>query len=41
MDHRKQYEIIVLGQKLLHEQINRYDNECNKGLEKLHKINKI
>ena len=40
MDHRKQYENIVLGQKLLHEQFNRYDRECNKGLEKLQKLRK-
>ena len=41
MDHRKQYENIVLGQRLLHEQINSYDKECNKGLEKLQKLRKL
>ena len=38
MDHKKQYENIVLGQRLLHEQINRYDKECNRGLDKLQKL---
>lgn len=38
MDHKKQYENIVLGQRLLHEQINKYDRECNRGLEKLQKL---
>ena len=41
MDHKKQYENIVLGQRLLHEQINKYDKECNKGLEKLQKLRKL
>ena len=41
MDHRKQYENIVLGQRLIHEQINKYDKECNIGLEKLQNLRKI
>ena len=41
MDHKKQYENIVLGQRLLHEQINKYDKECNKGLDKLQKLRKL
>ena len=40
MDHKKQYENIVLGQRLLHEQINKYDKECNRGMEKLQKLRK-
>ena len=40
MDHKKQYENIVLGQRLLHEQINKYDKECNRGLEKLQNLRK-
>ena len=40
MEHKKLYENIVLGQRLLHEQINKYDQECNKGLEKLQKLRK-
>ena len=41
MDHRKQYENIVLGQRLIHEQINKYDKECNIGLEKLQNLRKL
>jgi hypothetical protein len=41
MDHKKQYENIVLGQRLLHEKINKYDKECNKGLEKLQNLRKF
>ena len=41
MDHKKQFENIVLGQRLLHEQINKYDKECNRGLEKLQKLRKL
>ena len=41
MDHKKQFENIVLGQRLLHEQINKYDKECNKGLEKLQNLRKL
>ena len=41
MDHKKQYENIVLGQRLLHEKINKYDKECNKGLEKLQELRKL
>ena len=41
MDHRKQYESIVLGQRLIHEKINKYDKECNKGLEKLQNLRKL
>ena len=38
MEHKKLYENIVLGQRILHEQINKYDRECNKGLEKLQNL---
>ena len=41
MDHRKQYESIVLGQRLIHEKINKYDKECNKGLEKLQNLRQL
>ena len=41
MDHKKQYENIVLGQRLLHEKINKYDKECNRGLEKLQNLRKL
>ena len=41
MEHRKQYENIVLGQRLLHDQINTYDKECNKGLKKLQNLRKL
>ena len=41
MEHKKLYENIVLGQRILHEQINKYDRECNKGLEKLQNLRKM
>ena len=41
MEHKKLYENIVLNQRILHEQINKYDRECNKGLEKLQNLRKI
>ena len=41
MDHRKQYESIVLGQRLIQEKINKYDKECNKGLEKLQNLRQL
>ena len=40
MEHKKLYENIVLNQRVLHEQINKYDRECNKGLEKLQNLRK-
>ena len=40
MEHKKLYENIVLSQRVLHEQINKYDRECNKGLEKLQNLRK-
>ena len=41
MEHKKLYENIVLNQRVLHEQINKYDRECNKGLEKLQNLRKM
>ena len=41
MEHKKLYENIVLNQRILHEQINKYDKECNKGLEKLQNLRKM
>ena len=41
MEHKKLYENIVLSQRVLHEQINKYDRECNKGLEKLQNLRKM
>ena len=41
MEHKKLYENIVLNQRILHEQINKYDRECNKGLEKLQNLRKM
>ena len=40
MAHKKLYENIILNQRVLHEQINKYDRECNKGLEKLQNLRK-
>ena len=40
MTHKKLYENIILNQRVLHEQINKYDRECNKGLEKLQNLRK-
>ena len=40
MEHKKLYENIVLSQRVLHEQINKYDRECNKGLVKLQNLRK-
>lgn len=40
MEHKKLYENIVLSQRVLQEQINKYDRECNKGLEKLQNLRK-
>ena len=40
MEHKKLYENIILNQRVLHEQINKYDRECNKGLEKLQNLRK-
>ena len=41
MEHKKLYENIVLNQRILHEQINKYDRECNKGIEKLQNLRKM
>ncbi len=41
MEHQKLYENIVLNQRILHEQINKYDRECNKGIEKLQNLRKM